>query len=62
MTEFVPFYVILSQIIKFGINGEVLFGIENMVSDVWIDFLVMEAMCAVVCMGEFWGEKGMWMV
>ena len=22
----------------------VLFGIENMVSDVWIDFLVMEAM------------------
>ena len=24
-------------------------------------FLVMEAMCAV-CMGEFWSEKGMWMV
>ena len=22
--------------------------------------LVMESMCAVVCMGEFWSEKGMW--
>ena len=46
LTEFVPFYGILFITISFEINGEelilcesfVLFGIENMVSDVWKDF------------------------